>query len=661
MTLGSETVTSAFGGFKPRAILLSIFLITALLYIPGLSGGFLFDDYPNVVENKGIQITSSTTTAWMQAMWASPASDLQRPLASLSFALNHLFTGLDPWSMKLTNLCIHLLNGWLLFLVLRRILSGMSPNHPSTKDESQSWIPVLVTAAWLLHPINLGAVLFVVQRMESLAQVFVLLGLWLYLDARRRQSEERAGAGWRLWIGVPLCTILGVSAKESAALLPLYALILEWTVLRSAPRQRNGLIAFFCIFLFIPGLLGLAWLLPGVLGDGAYAIRPFTLVQRLLTEPRILLDYAAWTLLPLPGFFSFYRDDYPISTGLLSPPATLFAIAALLALVVAMVFLRKRHPLAALGIGWFLAGHALTGNILPLELVFEHRNYFASAGLLLAAISFVWPADERTSLHMVRTVSVVALLLLCIGSLGLRARVWGDPVLFAVSEAAQHPQSPRATYNLGRTYVILSGYRKDSANLPRAIGALEVASRAPRASILPEVGLIMVASRTNIPIDPAWWRSMLNKFQYRAPTAEDANAIKSLTLCQREGRCILDDEKMLQTYLAAVSRVRPSPSILYSYAIFAQNRLHDPTLALQLTRDAANSGDLQYRVNLVGFLIDLGRMDEARRELEKVVRRSRIGSYADQIATLEQRFRSPNISTDAQPSANLSEPSMPLP
>lgn len=101
--------------------LIGMLLLTALLYLPGTNGSFMFDDYPNIVDNTALHVTTLDPEAWLRASWASPASDLQRPLASLSFALNHYFTGMAPLPMKLTNVAIHLLNGLLLFALLRRI------------------------------------------------------------------------------------------------------------------------------------------------------------------------------------------------------------------------------------------------------------------------------------------------------------------------------------------------------------------------------------------------------------------------------------------------------------------------------------------------------------------------------------------------------------
>ncbi len=622
----------------PLLSLLAVVIFSCVLYLPGLNGGYTFDDFPNIVDNEALQVVDGSSQEWLRAAWASPASDLQRPLASLSFAINHYFTGLAPWPMKATNLAIHLLNGFLLFMLLRALLSCMPASNGLDHTRSRTaWLPFLVASAWLLHPINLSAVLYVVQRMESLAQLFVLAGLILYVDARRRQATHRTGSIWRLWLGVPLCTLLGLAAKESAVLLPLFALVLELTVLRNLPRKRRDLAIFYAVFLVIPGLLGLVWLLPGVFSDSAFSTRAFTMGQRLLTEPRVLMDYATWTLIPAPNFFSFYHDDYPISINLFQPWTTLPAIVIVFAMAVSAWILRFRRPLIALGLAWFLAAHALTSNILPLELVFEHRNYFASIGLLLAAFDILMP-HPGSRFKPVRYAAILALLVLTALSLGLRANVWGNPLTFAVSEAALHPESPRATYDLGRTYVVLSGYRPDSPSVRLAIDALEVAARVPRASTLPESALIMVASRTGLPVKSQWWESLINKLSSRTPTPEDAGAIKSITMCQREGRCEVNDQEMLRAYIAASSHSSPDPSILYSYAIFAYNRLDDSELALNLARDAAESRDPQYQLNLVNFLIDLGMREEAAGELAKLRSRMRPGAMDAELSVASKRL-----------------------
>ncbi len=154
-----------------------------------------------------------------------------------------------------------------------------------------------------------------------------------------------------------------------------------------------------------------------MLGTGAWASRDFTLHTRLLSEARIVSDYIGWTLLPTPGALSFYHDDFAVSTGLLSPWTTLAGIALLASMAAMAVLVRHRRPLVALGLALYLGCHLLTGTVLPLELIYEHRNYFASFGLLLAVIPFRRPqrqlrlvGSRRTLLRAARPVGRTALL-----------------------------------------------------------------------------------------------------------------------------------------------------------------------------------------------------------------------------------------------------------
>lgn len=610
-------------------------LLCIVLYLPGLKGGYLFDDYPNIVDNPAIHLTTLDAASLQRAFWATPSSGSQRPLATLSYALNHYFTGLATQPMKVTNLAIHAINGWLLYLLLSNILRFSACSTTAGNITRARWLAALVAGAWLLHPINLSAVLFIVQRMESLAQLFVLLGLLLYVDARTKRNENSP----LLWFGFPVCLLLGMGAKESAVLLPLYAFLLECIIFRKTLGWRREQTIFHTVFLLIPLVAGLAWILPGVLSPSAFSTRHFTLVERLLTEPRVLADYAIWTALPIPQFSSFYHDDYPVSTGLFSPWATLPAIIALIAAIVAAWKVRRSRPLISLGLSWFFAAHALTATIIPLELVFEHRNYFASVGLLLVLFDLLLPAEKTQAGAGLGKALILVMFALAAFTLNIKARTWGNPVLFAVAEAVNSPDSPRATYELGRTYALLSNFRADSLNLAQAIAALEIAAAVPRASAMPESSLIIASSKSGVPVKPGWWQSLTEKLTSRPLTPEDVAAIRALTECRRGGGCAENDEMLEKIYRIALDQ-RRSPELLYAFAIHAHNVMKDPELSLSLVREAAKSDDLQYQVNLIELLADLGLKDEAQAELESLILRDRKGALRIEADALRMRLDS---------------------
>ena len=389
---------------RPAWPFLLLAIAIAAIYWPGRGGGFVFDDFPNIVQNAALHVTGWDRHAWLAAVFSSDSGLGHRPLAMATFALNHVFTGLDPVPMKLTNIAIHAFNACLVLCLLRTLLALAVPAIEARRRE---WAARFAAAAWALHPINLMGVLFVVQRMESLCHAFVFAGLWLYLLGRRRQLAGEPGGGWRIGIGILCGTALGALSKESAVLLPLYAACIEAFVLgfrddRGARDRR--LLAFYAIVLVLPAILGLAWLLPGLLSPGPWAGRDFTLVERLLTEGRIVLDYLRWTLFPSLRAFGLYHDDIAISRGLLQPASTAFALAGLALLVAAAFAVRRRRPLIALGVAWFLCAQLLTATIVPLELVFEHRNYFASLGVCLAVADLLLFAPRGDGARRIGTV-----------------------------------------------------------------------------------------------------------------------------------------------------------------------------------------------------------------------------------------------------------------
>lgn len=617
-------------------------LITAALYWPGLRGGYVFDDYPNIVDNTALQIESVSVPALVRAALSSPSSAFKRPLASVSFALNHAFTGLDPFWMKLTNLALHLLNGGLLFLLGCALLRAA---RPLADDAAGRRMAALLAAAWLLLPINLTAVLYVVQRMESLAQIFIVLGLLGYLRGRREMQTEPWRGAVMAAASLVVMTGLGLLAKETAVLLPLLAFILEWLVLGGLSRgsaTRTPLLLIFVGVLGVPLVVGSLWVIPMVLDPQIWVHRDFTLGQRLLTEARVLVAYIAWTFIPLPGWLSFYHDHFPVSTGLTQPWTTLPALVVIAAWAALIFVVRRRRPLLALGLAWYLAAHSLTGTILPLELVFEHRNYFASYALLLAALPLLWPLPDTSadaqSVPERRPTQLLVGALLVFWSLftALSALAWSHPLRLAVELAGRAPHSPRAQYELGRTALVLSAYDPHSPLIETAQQAFETAARLPGASILPEQALIYMNARMNRPIAENWWQHMFEKIRAHPPSAEEDGAIMALTRCARDGDCALPVDKMIELYATALSHPNPRAGLLIAYGDYAWNVLHDPALAERLVRDAVAAAPREhtYRITLIKMLIATGQTEAARAELATLERQNRLGDLDAVLAPL---------------------------
>jgi hypothetical protein len=630
---------------RPWVIFCLGLVVTVLVYWPGLSGTWLFDDYPNIVDNVGVHPKNWSIPDLVSAALSSPASDFKRPLASLSFAINYLITGANAPAMKFTNLCIHLLNGFAAFLFLRSLLRAAGDDRSgSTVNDRKA---ALIAAAWLVLPINVSSVLYVVQRMESMANLAVLLGLWGYVAGRRRMLGEKR-YGFLLAAGSVLgATAIGALAKETAVMLPLYAFLIEWFVFRGHSSSARGhaidrrVAGFFVVFLLIPMTAGAIWLLPGLLNPSTWVTRDFTLSTRLLSEGRIVLDYIAWTLIPTPGALSFYHDDFVVSQGLLSPVTTSLSLAGIVALLCVSLWLRKRLPLAGLGIALFFGCHLLTGTVLPLELVYEHRNYFPSLGLLLTLLVMLSavPTSRALAQNLAR---------LCLGLFALlwifitwsTAEAWGNPLTLARELAFRAPDSPRAQYELGRTYIIYSNYDPTSPFIPLVYEPLERAARVPGSSILPEQALIFMTSRMHLPVKDTWWDSIDDKLQKHPATIQDESSLDALAQCLRQTACNFPPERLYGAFGAALSHERRSPRLLAMYATFAWDTIKDKQLAYHVQREAVAGAPREsaYRIALGRFAVQLGDREELGRQISELQTMNVGGRLTSDLAPLQNAY-----------------------
>lgn len=622
-----------------------------MVYWPGLYGGWLFDDYPNIVDNHGVQPSEVSLPSLVQVALSSPASDFKRPLASLSFAFNYLVGGLNPFGWKLLNLLIHLLNGIGVYILAKQLLllamqgpgatagpwtsTAARPNGAAKQDQGIGYgvIAALIAAAWLLLPINLTAVLYVVQREESLANLFVLLGLIAYVSGRQRMLASATGWPFLQCVAsLVLPVALGILAKETVVMLPLYALLVEWIIFgfRSPTpiKADSRIVMLFAIVLVVPLACGAIWLGPKLLSADTWATRNFTLGTRLLSETRAVCNYMAWVLFPTSGSLSFYHDEFAVSRGLFSPWTTVPSLLLLAGLTWLAYSSRHRRPLIALGIGLYLSSHLLTGTVLPLELVYEHRNYFGSLGLLLAVVPAL--TTPATAFAPLRRWLLGLLFINWIGLTVYTAIAWGDPLRLAQELANRAPDSPRAQYELGRTYIIYSRYDPASPFTRLAYAPLERAAAMPESSILPQQALIFMNSRMHLPQKDLWWDTMVAKLKSRPPGVQDESSLVALTQCAKDASCALSNDRMTEAFQAALDHPNNSGRLLATYSDYAWNLQGNHALGERMIEAAlkSNPKEAAYRITQIRMLVAMGKYEQARDSLN-VLQTLNIGGHLD--------------------------------
>lgn len=451
------------GHSLPAIALLAVLLLAYVCLEPGLTGGFLFDDAPNLQDLSayGGVTNWETFRAFVFGGWSGPSG---RPIALASFLLNDNAWPSDPASFKYTNLMLHLLAGALLAWAALQLC-----RFYGLDERRAHWTALFGSAAWLLHPFFVSTTLYPVQRMTQLAALFSFAALAAYLHGRRLFAlRPRAGL---VWMGgaLALGTVLATLSKENGALLPLLVLTVEFC---APPGQPRLPLAFRALFLWLPSLAVLGYLLWQIdFTPGLWPDRPFDQPERLLTESRILWDYLGNLFLPRIEGSGLYRDDIPISRGLFDPPSTAWALAGLAALLAAASWLRRRAPFFSLAVLFFFAGHLIESTWLGLEPYFEHRNYLPAAFLFLPlARGLDW---------LRRYVSSAAIALFAFAILGTlaflthqRATLWGDAEKLEIYWALAAPDSPRAQNALANFYARMGDAEQAETVITAAIARM---------------------------------------------------------------------------------------------------------------------------------------------------------------------------------------------
>lgn len=547
---------------RPASALL-VFAITLLLFWPGLTGPFLFDDLHVLVSNDALHITQFSIEQLKQAAFSFDMGGGGRTLAMLTFGINHVLTGLEPYSYKLTGVLIHALNAVLVYCLLRHLL-----HLAGFQARNQQLFSLLLALLWSIHPIQVSSALYVVQRMETLSLTFVLLALLAYLHGRQRQLAGAAGWHWMLFC-LPLVA-LGLSSKETAALFPVYTLVLELTLLGFAaqsPRTANAWRWLYTVGSLLALALFVLVIVPHYGTLDTHTGRDFNTAERLLSQLRILPMYLGQILLPLPANLYFYYDDFVPSRGWLEPASTLLGGVFLLGLLLVAWLQRRRMPLFALGVGWFFAAHAITSNVVALELVFEHRNYFALLGVLLALAGLMGRLPLGNSTRGFRLAGATAIFL-AVAALGaIRSATWGDELLLAVQHAAFNPDSARAAHELGVVYYGMTDGYTNSPFFSFARQQFERESALPQATILADQALIILNSQLEGADSTAYWDALDDKLKQRPVTVETTHAMFALMDNRYAGRAI-DDARLLQAFDLMFDKIGLPP---YSYAQVADH------------------------------------------------------------------------------------------
>ena len=352
---------------------------------------FHFDDRPNIVENPNVQFTVLTWDR-LERLIKNTYKVTIRVFSYFTFALNYYFGGFNVFGYHLVNFLIHIASGIFLYWFLM-----LTFNLPSLKEKYgpiSYKVALFSSLIFISHPIQTQSVTYIVQRMASMAGMFYLLSFILYIKGRLSTGVPRIF----YFGGTMLSYLLGVFSKENVAILPLFIVLYEFYFFQNfdlSPRGKRILFALIGSLLVLGAFGFILWGKRYIdLTIEGFQDRPFTMLERVLTQPRVVLYYVTLLVFPHPSRFNL-DYDFPISKTLLNPPTTLISILIIAGLIGYSIWTAKKRPVLSFCILWYFGNLVIESSIFPLEMVYEHRLYLPAVGPFILFSLFVVRGIEK--------------------------------------------------------------------------------------------------------------------------------------------------------------------------------------------------------------------------------------------------------------------------
>jgi hypothetical protein len=500
--------------FRSRFVhVLIVLVVGSIAYANTFHVPFLFDDKHYIVNNPAIRDFRFFADPSLIRSLGGVASNIKsafftRLLGNFTFALNYRIDGLNVSGYHLFNLAIHLLNASLLYIFM--LFTFKTPFLSRTSGESSRERDLAALFAALIfvsHPIQTQAVTYVCQRFVPLATFFSLLTFAGYAGFRSAKSSLRSYALYTCSLLTMACAMV---SKEISFTIPLLLALYEYLFYPGPLKKRLLCLLPFGLTMFIIPLALLASKGSmagfGSLGASMSSLAsspPMTRWEYLFTQFRVIVTYIRLFFFPVNQNLDY---DYPIFHSFFSPQVFLsfLFLLALFGVAVYLVYrsgsqergtrneergseLETQKPkpesenlvfpsrLIAFGIVWFFVTLSLESSIIPIfDVIFEHRLYLPSIGLIMALVTLLFSlaqrfrTDARNPLHGLIAVLIVVVGIFT-GAAYARNRVWGDEERFWSDVVNKSPLKARPHNYLGTTYFKKQRFEEASAEYLKAI------------------------------------------------------------------------------------------------------------------------------------------------------------------------------------------------
>ncbi len=390
------------------------------MYAPALNGPFVFDDMFQPYHSPGF---TNALRVWIAGV---------RPLLMFSYWLNYQVSQ-GPFGFHITNVLIHLLNSFLVFLIARKLF----------ERESSDWLlPAFAAAVFLFHPIQTESVSYVAGRSECLSVFFLLAAFAVFLY---RRSPE---VNWKTSVAVVVLFGAAFFTKEHTVALPALLLLTDyyWNPGFSFRGIRRNWRLYIPIALVgASGAVFVARVLTHAETAG-FNLPGLTWYQYFFTQCRAFFVYLRLLVFPAGQNLDW---DYPVSRNILDHGA-IFGLAAIVLLAAAAIYYRRRYPLASYGFLVYLLLMAPTSSFVPIrDPLAERRLYMPMIGILLVVIA----ALQHVRVDRRKLAAALGAIVLVLAVVTYqRNELWASDIALWEDAASKSPGKQRVHFQLAHTY-----------------------------------------------------------------------------------------------------------------------------------------------------------------------------------------------------------------
>ncbi len=414
-------------------------------YSNSLNAVFHFDDIPFLVERNW-----ESWTYYFKEAFSSLGG---RNFALILFSLNHQWDGLNPYGYHIVNIAIHIINAWVLCLLVYTLLKSTYVQHQE-RQYSLLLTAMSVATIFAIHPLASAAVTYLTQRTSQMATLFYMLATLCYVKARDSFFDKNYKPSV-IWVSLALASYWVAAGSKSMAMTWLVVPVLYEALMHldSWQKIKRALLPVILGTLGIAGVLFYFLKDNALFKDGNYFVgfgsdTLWSATEHWQTMSRVMVFY--WKLITLP-VLNWMNVDHNFDPAV-GQDLTLYAVAFHVAVIAMLLFLaHKKFRLCAFGGFWFYLTFGPYIIVPERDILVEYKAYLPMIGWMLFLADVIFWAIKNQKSKIIGC-GLVAFVLFGIWGTRQRNAVYETTETLWKDAAHKAPTKARTLHNLGFAY-----------------------------------------------------------------------------------------------------------------------------------------------------------------------------------------------------------------